>query len=350
MLENQGLQGDLGRGALVLGIETSCDETAASVVQGGREIRSNIIASQVDLHRLYGGVVPEIASRKHIELIIPVIDLALKEARVIPEELDAIAVTYGPGLVGALLVGLSTAKAMALALDRPLIGINHIEGHIYANFLQYPEVEAPLVCLTVSGGHTDLLYIDEYGHYDILGRTRDDAAGEAFDKIARVMGLDYPGGPEIAKLAAVGNPEATDFPRGLMQADTYDFSFSGLKTAVINHIHNIKQRGDKLPVADIAASLQAAIVDVLVSKTVAAAQEYGVGTVLLSGGVAANRSLRTELRQVAGLHGIKVYYPTEVLCTDNAAMIACAGYYRYRRGERSPWDLNAVPSLRLGEV
>jgi N6-L-threonylcarbamoyladenine synthase len=350
MVEVQGSREAVGSGTLVLGIETSCDETAASVVREGREIQSNIIASQVDLHRLYGGVVPEIASRKHIELIMPVIDLALKEANVRPEELDAIAVTYGPGLVGALLVGLSAAKAMALALGCPLIGINHIEGHIYANVLQYPEVEPPLVCLTVSGGHTDLLYIDEYGHYEILGRTRDDAAGEAFDKIARVMGLDYPGGPEIAKLARDGDPQAIDFPRGLMQADTYDFSFSGLKTAAINYIHTIRQRGDELPVEDIAASLQASIVDVLVSKTVAAAREYQVRTVLLSGGVAANESLRRQLRQVAGLHGLKVYYPTQVLCTDNAAMIACAGYYRYRRGERSPWDLNAVPNLRLGEA
>jgi len=239
---------------------------------------------------------------------------------------------------------------MALALGCPLIGINHIEGHIYANFLEHRQVEPPLVCLTVSGGHTDLLYIDEYGHYDILGRTRDDAAGEAFDKIARVLGLNYPGGPEIARLAVDGDPEAIDFPRGLMDADTYDFSFSGLKTAAINYIHTIKQRGADLPVADIAASLQAAIVDVLTSKTMTAAQAYGVKTVLLSGGVAANDSLRRHLRELAGMHGIKVYYPTRVLCTDNAAMIACAGYYRYRRGERSPWDLNAVPNLRLGEV
>ncbi|NMB46175.1 MAG: tRNA (adenosine(37)-N6)-threonylcarbamoyltransferase complex transferase subunit TsaD [Firmicutes bacterium] len=350
MLEQQGALRTAGSGALVLGIETSCDETAAAVVRDGRDILSNVIASQVDLHRHYGGVVPEIASRKHIELIMPVIDLALKEAGIGPEEVDAIAVTYGPGLVGALLVGLSAAKAMALALGCSLIGINHIEGHIYANFLEHRQVEPPLVCLTVSGGHTDLLYIDEYGHYDILGRTRDDAAGEAFDKIARVLGLNYPGGPEIARLAVDGDPEAIDFPRGLMDADTYDFSFSGLKTAAINYIHTIKQRGADLPVADIAASLQAAIVDVLTSKTMTAAQAYGVKTVLLSGGVAANDSLRRHLRELAGMHGIKVYYPTRVLCTDNAAMIACAGYYRYRRGERSPWDLNAVPNLRLGEV
>lgn len=348
MAEKQGLPE--GPGALVLGIETSCDETAASVVRDGREILSNVIASQVDLHRLYGGVVPEIASRKHIELIMPVIDLALKKADTKPEALSAIAVTYGPGLVGALLVGLSAAKAMALALDCPLVGINHIEGHIYANVLQYPEVEPPLICLTVSGGHTDLLYIDEYGDYEILGRTRDDAAGEAFDKIARVMGLDYPGGPEIARMAVDGDPKAINFPRGLMQADTYDFSFSGLKTAAINHIHTLEQRGEELPVADIAASLQAAIVDVLTNKTIAAAKAYGAKTVFLSGGVAANEGLRTQLDLLATAQGMRVYYPSPVLCTDNAAMIACAGYYRYRRGERSPWDLNAVPNLRLGET
>ena len=336
--------------ALVLGIETSCDKTAASVVRAGREVLSNVIASQVDLHRLYGGVVPEIASRKHIELIMPVIDLALQEADVQPEDLDAIAVTYGPGLVGALLVGLSTAKAMALALGCPLVGINHIEGHIYANFLEHPEVEPPLVCLTVSGGHTDLLYIDTYGDYEILGRTRDDAAGEAFDKIARVLGLNYPGGPEIARLATQGDPRAVDFPRGLLQADTYDFSFSGLKTAAINYVHTIKQRGDDLPVAHIAASLQAAIVEVLVSKTVAAARAYNVQTILLSGGVAANEALRRELTHAASSLGVKVYYPSKVLCTDNAAMIACAGHYRYLRGERSPWNLNATPQLRLGDL
>ncbi len=346
----QGFLETKGQDSLVLGIETSCDETAASVVRGGREVLSNIIASQVDLHRLYGGVVPEIASRKHIELIMPVIDLALKEAGASLQNIDAIAVTYGPGLVGALLVGLSAAKAMALALECPLVGINHIEGHIYANFLEYPELEPPLVCLTVSGGHTDLLYIDTFGHYDILGRTRDDAAGEAFDKIARVLGLNYPGGPEIARLARSGDPKAIDFPRGLIQADTYDFSFSGLKTAAINYVHNMEQRGEDLPIADIAASLQAAIVDVLVTKTVAAAKAYGVQTVLLSGGVAANEALRRELSAVANALGMRVYYPSPVLCTDNAAMIACAGYYRYRRGERSPWDLNAAPNLRLGEV
>lgn len=349
MARRQGISNTLGQDALILGIETSCDETAASVVQGGRKILSNVIASQVDLHRLYGGVVPEIASRKHIELIMPVVDLALQEADVELEALDAIAVTYGPGLVGALLVGLSTAKAMALALDCPLVGVNHIEGHIYANVLEHPTVEPPLVCLTVSGGHTDLLYIDTYGDYEILGRTRDDAAGEAFDKIARVLGLDYPGGPEIARLATGGNPEAIDFPRGLMQADTYDFSFSGLKTAAINYVHTIRQRGDELHTPDIAASLQAAIVDVLAQKTVAAAKAYGVKTILLSGGVGANEALRNELTKTAGCLGMKVYYPSKVLCTDNAAMIACAGHYRFIRGERSPWSLNAAPQLRLGD-
>ena len=334
---------------LVLGIETSCDETAASVVKGGRMVLSNVIASQVELHRLYGGVVPEIASRKHIELIMLVIDLALKKAKIKPTDLDCIAVTYGPGLVGALLVGLSSAKAMALALGCPLIGINHIEGHIYANVLEHKDVEPPLVCLTVSGGHTDLLYIDAYGDYKILGRTRDDAAGEAFDKIARVLGLDYPGGPEIAKQALSGDPKAIDFPRGLIHEDTYDFSFSGLKTAAINHVHNLQQKGETLPISDIAASLQAAIVDVLVHKTLAAASAYKVDTILLSGGVGANEALRDQLRQDAQALGINLYYPSKVLCTDNGAMIACAGHYRFLKGQQSPWDLNAAPQLRLGD-
>lgn len=332
---------------LVLAIETSCDETAAAVVAGGREIRSNIISSQIDLHRRFGGVVPEIASRKHIELIMPVVDAALQDAGVSLSDLAAIAVTVGPGLVGALLVGVSTAKALAFAADKPLIGVNHIEGHIYANFLAHPDAEPPLVCLTVSGGHTDLLYIPEYGTYQILGRTRDDAAGEAFDKVARVLGLPYPGGPEIDRLAQVGNPNAYDLPMGLASEDTYDFSFSGLKTAAINTLHNAAQRGEKVNVADFAASLQKAIITVLAEKTIRAAKHAAVKTILLSGGVGANRGLRRLLGEMAEAEGMKLYYPPPVLCTDNAAMIACAGYYRYKRGDFASLDLNAIPGLGL---
>lgn len=332
---------------LVLAIETSCDETAAAVVSRGREIRSNIISSQIDLHRRFGGVVPEIASRKHIELIMPVVDAALQDAGVTLADLSAIAVTFGPGLVGALLVGVSTAKALAFAADKPLVGVNHIEGHIYANFLAHPDAEPPLVCLTVSGGHTDLLLIPEYGTYQILGRTRDDAAGEAFDKVARVLGLPYPGGPEIDRLAQVGNPDAYDLPMGLAFEDTYDFSFSGLKTAAINILHNASQRGEEINVADFAASLQKAITKVLAEKTMRAAKDMGVKTILLSGGVGANKGLRQRLGDLAQAAGMRLYYPPPVLCTDNAAMIACAGYYRYKRGEFSTLDLNAIPGLQL---
>ena len=334
---------------LVLGIETSCDETAAAVIVGGREIASNVISSQIDLHRRFGGVVPEVASRKHIELILPVVDTALEEAGVGLSDLSAIAVTYGPGLVGALLVGISTAKALAFAQGIPLIAVNHIEGHIYANFLAHRDIEPPLVCLTVSGGHTDLLYIEDYGAYRILGRTRDDAAGEAFDKVGRVLGLPYPAGREIDALAQRGDPTRYPLPQAMLGDDTYDFSFSGLKTAAINLIHNEEQRGRTVDVADFAASLQEAIVSVLAAKTLRAAQEKGVDTILLSGGVGANSGLRQRLAQLGAQRGIKVYYPPPVLCTDNAAMIGCAGYYRYRRGDFASWDLNAVPGLQLME-
>ncbi len=332
---------------LVLGIETSCDETAAAVIAGGKTILANTISSQIDLHRRFGGVVPEIASRKHIELMLPVVDTALAEAGVTLADISAIAVTYGPGLVGALLVGLSTAKALAFAADKPLIPVNHIEGHIYANFLAHPEVVPPLVCLTVSGGHTDLLYIEDYGTYQILGRTRDDAAGEAFDKVGRVLGLPYPGGPEIDRLAASGDSARYQLPRGMQGEDTYDFSFSGLKTAAINLIHNEEQRGEPVDVADFAASLQAAIVSVLAEKAVRAAVDKKVNTILLSGGVGANQGLRGLLSELAQAQGISVYYPPPVLCTDNAAMIGCAGYYRYKRGDIAALDLNAVPGLQL---
>lgn len=331
---------------LVLGIESSCDETAASVVKAGRYILSNVVASQVALHRRYGGVVPEIASRRHVELILPVVDSALSEAGARLAELSAIAVTRGPGLVGSLLVGLSAAKALSLAAGVPLVGINHIEGHIYANFLAHHEVEPPLVCLTVSGGHTDLVHIPAAGTYRVLGRTRDDAAGEAFDKVGRVLGLPYPAGPHIDELAKDGDPGAVPLPRALVE--DLDFSFSGLKTAAVNYLHNARQRGEEIAAADFAASLQEAIVDMLVAKTMQAVDATGVSLVLVSGGVAANTRLRARLGEAAGRAGCSFFYPPVELCTDNAAMVASAGYFRWRRGERSPLSLNAEPGLRLG--
>lgn len=337
------------RSGLALGIETSCDETAAAVIQDGTKIRSNIVLSQIDIHRKYGGVVPEIASRKHIEAVFPVINEALERAEVTLNDIEVIAVTYGPGLVGSLLVGIAAAKALAYALDKPLVGVNHIEGHIYANFLNRAELIPPFVCLTVSGGHTDLLLIPELGHYEILGRTRDDAAGEAFDKIARVLGLPYPGGPQIERLAASGNPNAIAFPRGLNEAGNFDFSFSGLKTAALNYLNHANQKGEEVNLPDFAASFQWAIIDVLTTKLLAAAEEYQVKQILLSGGVAANSTFRNHVKEKAAQAGLEVWYPPAHLCTDNAAMIGSAGYFRYLAGHRSGWDLNALPNLKLGD-
>lgn len=333
--------------ALCLGIESSCDETAASVVAGGRTILSSVVASQAELHKVYGGVVPEIASRRHIELILPVIDQALQEAGTKPEELACIAATHGPGLVGSLLVGLMAAKALAYALKRPFIGVNHIEGHLYANFLEHPSLEPPAICLTVSGGHTELFHVQDFGEYRRLGRTRDDAAGECLDKVGRLLGLSYPAGPEIDRLAAEGDPKAFRFPRGLAGEETFDFSFSGLKTAALNEINRVKQRGGPVPAADLAASLLEAVVDVLVDRTIRAARATGVRRVMLSGGVAANRRLRQRMREACEAEGCELYFPSLALCTDNAAMIASAGYFRFAKGERSPLTLNAVPNLRL---
>lgn len=334
---------------IILGIESSCDETAASVVVNGRKVLSNVIASQIDLHAEYGGVVPEIASRKHVELILPVIDSALKEANITLEDIDAIAVTYGPGLVGALLVGVTAAKALAAALDKPLIKVHHIEGHIAANYIDSPDLEPPYICLIVSGGHSHIVHVKDYLEFDILGRTRDDAAGEAFDKIARVLDLGYPGGPAIDKQAKLGNPNAIRFPRVNFQDKTYDFSFSGLKTAVINYVHKARQKGEEINISDVCASFQQAVVDVLVDHTLKAAKQTDATIICLAGGVAANSQLRVDMENRAKEAGYTALYPTMVMCTDNAAMIASSGYYSYLKNEFTDLTLNAVPSLRIGE-
>lgn len=333
----------------ILGIESSCDETAAAVVKNGREVLSNIISSQIVIHRKFGGVVPEIASRKHIENIMPVIDEALTQANVSLDQIDAVAVTYGPGLVGALLVGLSAAKSLAWAADKPLIGVNHLEGHVFANFLTDKELEPPFMALVVSGGHTALLKVTGYNSFEMLGQTRDDAAGEAFDKIARVMGLPYPGGPEIEKLALDGNPHAIEFPVAKLDAP-YEFSFSGLKSAVINYLHNQQQAGREVNRADVAASFQHAVVDALVRKAEVAMKDTGYKKIVLAGGVSANKTLQNTLAEAMEKMDCQLVHPTSILCTDNAVMIACRGYFMYQAGMRSPLDLNAVPSLSLCKI
>lgn len=338
----------LSKQILILGIETSCDETSAAIIADGKVIMSNIISSQIPIHQKFGGVVPEIASRKHVELISLVIQDSLNEARVTMPDLSAIAVSYGPGLVGALLVGVSSAKALAYTLNLPLIGVNHIESHIYANFLSNPVLEFPLVCLVASGGHTDLVYIESHGHYRLLGQTRDDAAGEAFDKVARAMGLGYPGGPLIDRLAVDGDPQTISFPRVFLENGSLDFSFSGLKSAALNWMNRARLKGVEINKADFAASFQQAVVDVLVNKAIAAARMVNANTVLLAGGVASNSRLRKQLSEKAGELGLTINFPPPVLCTDNAAMVACAGYYKYLRGEFAPLTLNAVAGLQLG--
>ena len=333
----------------ILGIESSCDETAASVVKNGREVLSNVISSQIALHTLYGGVVPEIASRKHIEKINQVIEQALADAHVTLEDITAIAVTYGPGLVGALLVGVSEAKAISFATGIPLVGVHHIEGHISANFIENKELEPPFICLVASGGHSHLVVVKDYGEYEIIGRTRDDAAGEAFDKVARAIGLGYPGGPKVDKAAKEGNPHAMEFPRAKVGGSAYDFSFSGMKSAVLNYINQAQMKGEEICVPDLAASFQNAVVDVLVSRAVAAAKEYGYDKLAIAGGVASNSALRAGMKAACEKEGIRFYYPSPIFCTDNAAMIGAAGYYEYINGARAGWDLNAVPNLKLGE-
>ena len=335
---------------LTLGIESSCDETAAAVLRGGRELLSNVISTQIPLHRKYGGVVPEIASRRHIVNVMPVIDEALRNAEVALPDIDQIAVTCGPGLVGALLVGVSAAKALAFARNVPLIGVNHLEGHIFANFLSHTELKPPFMALVVSGGHTALIHVIGYNHFALMGQTRDDAAGEAFDKIARVMGLPYPGGPEIDKLAAVGDEDAVDFPRALREKGNYEFSFSGLKSAVLNYLNEMKMKNMEVNRADVAASFQKAVIEVLVQKSLEALSETNLDTLVLAGGVAANSALERRLREASAEHGIHFYYPDKILCTDNAAMIACRGYYQSRAGRFSDLRLNAVPGLSLQNV
>lgn len=333
---------------LILAIESSCDETAAAVVKNGREVLSNIISSQIDLHTLYGGVVPEIASRKHIEKINQVIEQALRTANVKLSEIDGIGVTYGPGLVGALLVGVAEAKAISYAADIPLIGVHHIEGHVSANYIENKELEPPFLCLIVSGGHTHLVLVKEYGEYKIIGRTHDDAAGEAYDKVARAIGLGYPGGPKIDKLAKEGNKDAIIFPRAHIEGAPYDFSFSGLKSAVLNYINLCNMKNEEINRADVAASFQEAVVDVLVTRTIAAAKAYKMDSVALAGGVASNSALRNAMKTACEKENLKLFHPSPIFCTDNAAMIGAAAYYEFKKGVRSGLDLNAVPNLKIG--
>lgn len=331
----------------ILAIESSCDETAAAVVVNGREVLSNIISSQIDLHTLYGGVVPEIASRKHIEKINYVIEEALKKAGKTLDDIDAIAVTYGPGLVGALLVGVAEAKAIAFARNIPLIGVHHIEGHISANYIENKTLEPPYICMVVSGGHTHLVVVNDYGKYEVIGRTRDDAAGEAFDKVARAIGLGYPGGPKIDKLSKEGNPKAIQFPHAKIEGSPFDFSFSGLKSAVLNYINSCRMKGEEINQADIAASFQQTVVEILVERAIKAAKELGINKLALAGGVASNSAIRTAFKTKCGEENIEFYYPSPIYCTDNAAMIGAAAYYEYIAGVRHGMDLNAVPSLKL---
>ncbi|MBE5041078.1 tRNA (adenosine(37)-N6)-threonylcarbamoyltransferase complex transferase subunit TsaD [Ructibacterium gallinarum] len=331
----------------ILAIESSCDETAAAVVQDGTQILSNVIYTQIALHQQYGGVVPEIASRKHIENISAVIDRAVSESKTTLADMDAIAVTYGPGLVGALLVGVSTAKALAFALEKPLVPVHHIKGHICANYLENPDFKPPFLCLVASGGHSHIVLVKDYTDYQVLARTRDDAAGEAFDKVSRVLGLGYPGGPAIQKKAKEGNPNAIHFPRVNMGEHGFDFSFSGVKTAVINYLHNAEQKNLAINPADVAASFQEAVVDVLSEHLLCCAKEQGVSRIALAGGVAANQALRERISEKARANHMKFQYPRPELCTDNAAMIGCAAYFEYQNGVRADMSLNAVASVSL---
>lgn len=332
---------------LTLAIESSCDETSVCVLSGGRTVLSNIISSQIDIHTAFGGVVPEIASRHHLENMNVVIDQALAEAEVTLDDIDLVGVTHGPGLVGALLMGVATAKAIAFAKNIPLVGVNHMHGHISANFLQYPDLKPPLMSLIVSGGHTNIVNMTDYNQCEVLGGTRDDAVGEAYDKVARVIGLGYPGGPKIDRVAKDGNPEAIHFKRVFLEKDSLDFSFSGLKTAVLNYINTERQAGRDINVADVAASFQAAVIDVVVKKAIDAAVAMGEKKLVLAGGVAANSKLRQDLQAACDKRGIALYIPDPILCTDNAAMIACAAYYQYQKTGAGQLTLDAIPNLTI---
>ena len=332
--------------ATILAIESSCDETAAAIVKDGREVIASVISSQIPLHAMYGGVVPEIASRKHVESVDPVVDECLAKAGMTLDDVDAIAVTYGPGLVGALLIGVSAAKALAYAANKPLIPVNHIEGHVSANYLAHKDLEPPFVCLVASGGHSHIVRVEDYGVYTLLGQTMDDAAGEAFDKAARVLGLPYPGGPLLDKLSREGNPHALQLPH-VKTPGRYDYSFPGLKTALINAVHKLRQNGQDVPAADIAASFQHAAVELLSDRAVLAAKETGSPVLALAGGVASNSGLRNTMNDKCQKNGIRLMMPPPILCTDNAAMIGSAAFYRLMRGEIAGLDLNATPSLRL---
>ena len=331
----------------ILAIESSCDETAAAVVEDGRIVRSNIIYSQIDLHTIYGGVVPEIASRAHIEKINPVITAALSEAGCTLKDIDAVAVTYGPGLVGPLLVGVAEAKAIAFAADLPLIGVHHIQGHICANFIENEDLKPPFLTLVVSGGHTHLVMVKDYGEYEVIGRTRDDAAGEAFDKVARAIGLGYPGGPKIDEAAKHGDPDAIVFPRAKVEGSEYDFSFSGLKSAVLNYLNHAQMRSEHVNRDDLAASFQKAVVDVLTEHAVMAIRQFGADEFALAGGVASNSALRASMADACAKEGVKFYIPSPVYCTDNAAMIGVRAYYDYISGKFADYTLNAVAGLTL---
>ena len=331
----------------ILGIESSCDDTSAAVLKNG-VLLSNVTASQ-DVHKAYGGVVPEIASRKHIENINPVINMALKEANVTLDDITAIAVTYGPGLVGALLVGVAEAKAIAFAKNKPLVGVHHIEGHISANYITHPDLEPPFLCMLTSGGNTQIVYVKDYCDMEVLGRTRDDAAGEAFDKVARAIGLGYPGGPKIEKVSHEGDPKAISFPRAKIADGVYDFSFSGLKSAVLNYLNGCRMKNLPINQADVAASFQQSVTDVLVDHARHAIREYHMDSFAIAGGVASNGVIRAAMEQMCREEGVKFYHPSPILCTDNAAMIGAAAYYDFIAGKRAGLDLNAVPNLKLGE-
>ena len=336
-------------GKYILAIESSCDETSAAIVKDGREVLSNIIASQIDTHTKYGGVVPEVASRMHIEVVDAVVKSALEEANMSLEQIDAIGVTYGPGLVGALLVGLQYAKGLSLASKKPLVGVNHIEGHICANYIQHKDLKPPFVSLVVSGGHTFIVHVKDYGKYEVIGQTRDDAAGEAFDKVARAIGLGYPGGPKIDKISKEGNKNAIEFPKAKFHDDTLDFSFSGLKSAVLNYINTCKMKDIEINVADVAASFQKAVIDVLKENVFLTCERKKVDKIAIAGGVASNSTLREELIKEGKKKGVEILFPARILCTDNAAMIGSAAYYEFMNGNIANLDLNAKPNLKLGE-